>query len=97
MREVDTDIEYYTTGVCAKIITFTLTEQGTIHNLKFSAGCNGNTNGLSRMVEGMSAQEVVKRLKDTPCKDRGTSCPDQFARAVEEALLHKCMQNKDIE
>lgn len=79
-------IEYRTEGVCAKVITFELDEESRVHSLHFSAGCSGNTAGLSRMVEGMPAEEVVRKLKGTPCKERGTSCPDQLAQALAKAI-----------
>lgn len=77
-------IEYETQGVCAKIITFCLDEKDCVHDLHFSAGCSGNTAGLARMVEGMPAAEVIRKLKGTPCKQKGTSCPDQLAQALEK-------------
>ncbi|MBR4949307.1 MAG: TIGR03905 family TSCPD domain-containing protein [Clostridia bacterium] len=76
---------YKTKGVCSRQIDFEI-EDGKLKNVKFYGGCNGNTQGLSKLVEGMDAKEVVERLKGTNCSMRGTSCPDQLARAVEEAL-----------
>lgn len=82
-------IEYETEGVCAKVISFRLDEENCVHGLRFSAGCSGNTAGLSRMVEGLPAEAVIKKLRGTPCKERGTSCPDQFAQALEKAIGRK--------
>ncbi len=76
---------YKTRGVCSRQIDFEI-EDGKLKNVKFHGGCNGNTQGLSKLLEGMDAAEAVKRLKGTNCSMRGTSCPDQLARAVEEAL-----------
>lgn len=56
-----------------------------VRNIKFTRGCNGNTQGLSKLADGMKVDEVIARLKGTNCNGRGTSCPDQLARALEEA------------
>lgn len=71
-------------GVCTAKIDFEI-EDGILKNVSFTRGCNGNTQGISRLVEGMSVDEVIKRLKGTDCGGRGTSCPDQLAQALELA------------
>ena len=76
---------YKTRGVCSRSILFEL-EDGKLHNVRFEGGCHGNTQGLAALAEGMDAQELVKRLEGTDCRGRGTSCPDQLAKAVKEAL-----------
>lgn len=76
---------YYPKGTCSQRIDFEL-ENGTVKNLRFTSGCNGNTTGLSHLVEGMNAAEVIARLKGIRCGMRPTSCPDQLARALEQAL-----------
>jgi len=76
---------YIPRGVCSRKIEFDL-ENGVIKNLRFSGGCSGNTTGLSRLVEGMKAQDVIARLKGVRCGMRPTSCPDQMAQALEAAL-----------
>lgn len=76
---------YRPSGVCSVQIDFEIND-GVVHNVKFTRGCNGNTQGISALTEGMNADEVIKRLKGTNCNGRGTSCPDQLARAIEEAL-----------
>lgn len=76
---------YRTRGTCSREITFDM-EDGKLQNVRFVGGCNGNTKGITALVEGMDVNEVVKRLKGIDCNGRGTSCPDQLARAVEEAL-----------
>jgi len=75
---------YKTKGVCSSQIEFEL-DGNTVKNVQFTRGCNGNTQGISALVEGMDADEVIKRLKGTDCGGRGTSCPDQLARAIEQA------------
>ncbi len=78
-------IDYATRGVCSRKISFEL-ENGIISNVKFQGGCNGNLQGISKLVEGMSAQEVINRLENINCNGKGTSCPDQLARAIKENL-----------
>ncbi|MCR4719272.1 MAG: TIGR03905 family TSCPD domain-containing protein [Firmicutes bacterium] len=72
-------------GVCSSQIDFEITD-GIVHNVRFTRGCNGNTQGIGKLVEGMSADEVIKRLKGVDCAGRGTSCPDQLAMALELAI-----------
>lgn len=76
---------YKTKNVCSKKITFEI-ENNAVKNVAFQAGCPGNLQGISRLVEGMEVNEVVRRLKGINCGDRGTSCPDQLARAIEEYI-----------
>ena len=72
-------------GVCSRKIEFDI-EDGKVRNVKFTGGCNGNLKGISQLVEGMDAKDVAERLKGTRCGFKGTSCPDQFAQAIEAAL-----------
>lgn len=72
-------------GVCSRSITMDL-EDGIVRNIRFTGGCPGNTVGLARMLEGMEAEEVVRRLKGVRCGFKSTSCPDQLACGLEEAL-----------
>ncbi len=76
---------YKTRGVCSRSISFEI-EDGKMHNVRFEGGCHGNTQGLAALAEGMSPEEIVTRLEGTDCRGRGTSCPDQLAKAVKEAL-----------
>ncbi len=76
---------YIPRGTCSRKIEFDL-EKGIIRNLSFTGGCNGNTTGLSKLVEGMPAAEVIQRVKGVRCGMRPTSCPDQMALALEAAL-----------
>ena len=68
------------------MINIDLDDNGVIENVQFIGGCNGNTSGISQLVKGMQAEEVIERLKDVDCKGRGTSCPAQLAIALQEAL-----------
>ena len=72
-------------GVCSAKIDFEV-EDGKVKNVAFTRGCSGNTQGIAKLVEGMEVREVIRRLKGTNCGGRGTSCPDQLARALELSL-----------
>lgn len=72
---------YKTKGVCAQLITFDL-EDGIVSNIKFLGGCSGNTQGVATLAEGMKAEELVAKLSGIRCGFKGTSCPDQLAKAV---------------
>lgn len=72
---------YKTKGVCAQLITFDL-EDGIVSNIKFLGGCSGNTQGVAKLAEGMKAEELVAKLSGIRCGFKGTSCPDQLAKAV---------------
>lgn len=71
-------------GVCSAQIDFDL-ENGIVNDVKFTRGCNGNTQGIAALCEGMKADEVIKRLEGINCGGRGTSCPDQLAKAIKMA------------
>ncbi len=76
---------YRPRGVCSQEITFDL-EGGMVKNVRFTGGCSGNTQGVARLVEGMTAQEAVKRLSGIRCGMKPSSCPDQLAAAIQKAL-----------
>ena len=76
---------YTPKGVCSRKIELTI-EDNIIKTVRFTGGCNGNSQGVSRLVEGMDIQEVIKRLEGTTCGSKPTSCPDQLATALKEAL-----------
>ena len=73
--------EYKTRGICASKILFDL-DGDTVKNIRFVGGCNGNTQGVARLAEGMKIDEVVARLKGVHCGMKPTSCPDQLAQAL---------------
>lgn len=77
--------EYKTKGTCSQKILFDL-EDGKIHNVEFISGCNGNLQGIGRLVEGMDAREVIDRISGIRCGMKPTSCPDQLATALRKAL-----------
>lgn len=73
---------FTTSGTCSRQIDFEIDGEGKIGNVKFTGGCHGNTQGVSRLVEGMKAEEVVERLEGIRCGAKPTSCPDQLSRAI---------------
>lgn len=76
--------EYKTKGVCARTIDFSI-EDGKVTNVKFNGGCNGNGKGVAALVDGMSVDEAIRRMKGICCGMKATSCPDQLAQALEQA------------
>ena len=79
------EFQYKTKGTCSQMIHFEI-DDGKVKNVQFYGGCNGNLKGISSLVEGMEATEVIARLEGTTCGMKATSCPDQLARALKEAL-----------
>lgn len=78
-------IEYTPKGVCSRKITAEV-EDGIVKSVVFTGGCNGNTQGVARLAEGMKVEDVIARLENVDCGGRGTSCPDQLAKALKQAL-----------
>jgi len=76
---------YHTSGTCSTQIDFEL-EDGVIKAVAFTGGCNGNLQGISRLVTGMRAQEAIEKLEGIRCGWKPTSCPDQLSKALREAL-----------
>ena len=77
---------YYTHGTCSSQIDLELDEQGIIRNVMFYGGCHGNLQGISILLRGMKATDVIAKLQGVRCGYKNTSCPDQLARALREAL-----------
>ena len=77
--------EYKTTGTCSTKVNFEI-KDGKIYSVSFEKGCQGNLKALGVLLEGMDANEAVQKLKGINCKDKGTSCAAQFAKAVESFL-----------
>ena len=75
--------EYKTKGTCSQRIFFDI-EDGKVKNVQFVGGCNGNLKGIAALVEGMDAEEVIIRVEGIRCGMKGTSCPDQLAKALKE-------------
>lgn len=76
---------YPTRGVCSQAIEICI-EDDIVKSVQFYGGCNGNTQGISQLVRGMKADEVIARLEGISCNGKGTSCPDQLARALRQML-----------
>lgn len=74
---------YKTKGTCSTDI-FLDVEDGILREVEYWNGCNGNLQGISRLVKGMSVQEVLNRLEGIRCGMRPTSCPDQLCKALHE-------------
>ena len=77
--------QYTTKGTCAQKISFEL-EGNVVRNIVFDGGCNGNLKAISKLVDGMTVEEIEENLKGNTCGYRTTSCADQLATAVREAL-----------
>ena len=78
-------MKYKTRGVCSSMIDIEL-KDGVIDSVAFTGGCNGNLQGISALVKGMTPQEAIGRLKGIRCGFKSTSCPDQLACALESMI-----------
>ena len=76
--------EYKTKGTCSQMIFFEI-EDNKVHNVSFMGGCNGNLQGIGKLVEGMDIDEVIQRIDGIHCGPKPTSCPDQLATALKKA------------
>ena len=76
---------YRTKGTCSRSITFDI-EDGVVRNVQFEGGCNGNLKGIGAIVDGMKVEDVIDKLSGIRCGFKSTSCPDQLAIALGEAL-----------
>ncbi len=74
---------YKTKGVCAQEISFDI-QNNKVYKVSFTGGCQGNLRGISKLIEGEDIDSVISKLKGIDCNGRGTSCPDQLAKALEE-------------
>ncbi|MBO5395049.1 MAG: TIGR03905 family TSCPD domain-containing protein [Clostridia bacterium] len=79
---------YKTQGTCAREITFDL-NGNIVTNVSFTGGCNGNLKAISKLVEGMSVEDIEKQLAGNTCGFKTTSCADQLAKAVRQAYTKK--------
>ena len=78
-------IEYSPQGVCSRKIDIDV-ENGILQKVVFTGGCSGNTQGVSRLLEGMTVEDAIARLDGIKCGFRPTSCPDQLAKALKKSL-----------
>ena len=83
------NFSYKTKGTCSSQIEFELLDDNTVSAVRFTGGCNGNLKAISKLVEGLPADKVIDLLAGNTCGLRPTSCADQLARAVKEAVAAK--------
>ena len=76
--------DYKTKGVCSRAIHVEVSDDNIITSVRFTGGCMGNTQGVARLAEGRTPEEVIALVKGIRCGNKGTSCPDQLAEALEE-------------
>lgn len=76
---------FYPEGVCSMMMEIEL-DGDTIKDVVFTGGCNGNLSGISKLIKGMKAEEVIEKLEGTRCGFKETSCPDQLSKALKLAL-----------
>lgn len=76
---------YQAQRTCSQSIDFDIVD-GRVTNVVFNGGCDGNTQGVAKLVEGRPAEEVIELLSGIDCQGRGTSCPDQLSKALSLAL-----------
>ncbi len=74
-------VNYTPKGVCSRQIQFKL-DGDVVRDVRYTGGCNGNLQGISKLVEGMKIDEVIEKLEGIDCNGKGTSCPDQLAKAL---------------
>lgn len=75
--------QYATSGTCSKLINIEIAEDGTVADIQFLGGCNGNLQGIAAMARGLKPADVAMRLRGIRCGSKPTSCPDQLAKALE--------------
>lgn len=74
--------EYNPSGVCSRHYTFEINDDDKIESLQVVGGCNGNLNGISKIIVGMHIDQVIQAFEGTDCHGKGTSCPDQISKAL---------------
>ncbi len=79
---------FKTQGVCSQKIDFEVVD-GKVKNVSFMGGCNGNLQGISKLVDGLAVEDVINKLKGVKCGFKQTSCPDQLAKALEQYVCEK--------
>ena len=78
-------LEFKTNGTCSRAVIIDV-EDGVVTDCRFVGGCPGNTTGVAALVKGMKAEEAITRMKGIKCGMKSTSCPDQLALAIEQAI-----------
>ena len=75
------EVTYVPKGVCSQMMHIEA-EDGIVKSVEVVGGCNGNLQGISRLVEGMRVEDAISRMEGINCNGKGTSCPDQLAKAL---------------
>ena len=78
-------MKYITKGTCSSAINYEV-KDGIIESVEFVGGCHGNTQGVAALVKGLQVTEAIARLEGIDGRGRGTSCPDQLAKAIKHAI-----------
>lgn len=85
------NVRYTTAGTCSRLIDIEYDPQTmTLGRVAFAGGCNGNLKGICALVEGQPVDRVISRLEGITCGTKGTSCPDQLARALRQIAADQC-------
>lgn len=79
-------MNYRTQGTCSQMIQLQLSDDNVVENVQFMGGCQGNLSGISSLVKGMKAEDVIARTAGITCGFKPTSCPDQLAKALQKAI-----------
>ena len=80
------DLWYQTEGTCSRFIHVELSDDDVIQDVQFMGGCHGNLQGISSLVKGQKAQDVIDKIKGIRCGNKSTSCPDQLSIALAKAI-----------
>lgn len=80
------EVVYTTQGTCSKLIRVVLSDDNVVEDVQFVGGCNGNLQGICSLIKGQKAADVINRVKGISCNGRPTSCPDQLAIALAQAM-----------
>lgn len=86
-------IQYKTKGVCSQQMNVKL-DHGVIQKVEIIGGCSGNTQGISRLVEGMRAEDAIQKIQGIRCGYKATSCPDQLSKALQIALAEEAKRKQ---
>lgn len=79
-------MDYKTSGVCSQKISFDIDNENKVRNVSFIGGCSGNLQGIGRLIDSMEVHEAIERLQGIRCGFKSTSCPDQLAKALSQAI-----------
>ena len=79
-------MQYRTKGTCSTMINVSLDENHVIQDVSFTGGCNGNLQGICKLVTGQRAEDVIEKLEGIRCGFKNTSCPDQLSKALRQAI-----------